>query len=89
MTIDSVLILSSSPDLKNANDVIDNIVSTVTIDSVIMEKVETKTEKSKKSGSDQSVKLMQVVDGLVSSNPTDKFATKEKIFCILKSTIQS
>ena len=54
MTIDSVLILSSSPDLKNVNNVIDNIVSTVTLDIVIMEKVEPKTETSKKSGSDQT-----------------------------------
>ena len=46
---------------------------------------EIKTEKSKKSDSNQIVKIKQVVDSSVSSIPPDKVGTKGKMFYYLEN----
>ena len=76
--IDSFLILSSENDLKTENNVKGPFLSTVKFDGKIMRKFERKTQKLESIDFDQSVRITQVVDILVSSNLPDKI-TEQKI----------
>ena len=75
MVINGIKIPSNDIDLGTENDVTDIRLSTITFGRECTESAQIKMEKS---DSNQILKVTLVVDGLVSSNLSDKIASEEK-----------
>lgn len=75
MVINGIKIPSNDIDLGTENDVTDIRLSTITFGRECTESAQIKMEKSH---SNQILKVTLVVDGLVSSNLSDKIASEEK-----------
>lgn len=75
MVINGIKIPSNDIDLETEDDVTDIRLSTITFGRECTESAQIKMEKS---DSNQILKVTLVVDGLVSSNLSDKIASEEK-----------